>query len=82
MTMIKFLPRKSCALQHILRRYSLLLLSRWFHPLFHSEYHSSKPRQKQSVIMFLYFRFTGSVKLRAIMLIGGEDGSHPKTMKL
>ena len=27
-------------------------------------------------------RFTGNVKLKSIALLGGEDETHPKTMKL
>ena len=33
-------------------------------------------------VSFQYFRFTGSVKLKGIIVIGGEDSFHPSQMRL
>jgi hypothetical protein len=34
------------------------------------------------VFTFGFFRFTGNVKLKGVVVIGGEMDSHPSSMKL
>ena len=33
-------------------------------------------------VLFFYFSFTGSVKLKGVIIIGGEDDTHPSEMRL